>query len=66
VVTTRKGGDFGPLGGTSAAAPHVSGIAALILSVRPDATPEEVKEWLCAGASGGIAHAAGALALALK
>ena len=32
--------------GTSAAAPHVSGIAALILSLHPDFTPEEVRQVL--------------------
>ncbi len=31
-------------GGTSAAAPHVSGVAALLLSVRPDLTYTEVKD----------------------
>ncbi len=66
VLSTRKGGDFGPFGGTSAAAPHVAGIAALIKSVRPDASPAEVKECIVSGASSGIAHAAGALALALR
>ncbi len=33
-------------GGTSAAAPHVAGVAALILSVRPDLTGQQVKNLL--------------------
>ncbi len=66
VYSTRKGGDFGPFGGTSAAAPHVAGIAALLRSVRPTATPAQIREWIALGASGGIASAAGALAQGLR
>lgn len=38
---TASGGDFS---GTSMAAPHVSGVAAMVWSVNPDLTGEEVKE----------------------
>jgi subtilisin family serine protease len=39
-----------PFKGTSAAAPHVAGIAALILSYRPNLTPAQVREILVAAA----------------
>lgn len=37
---------YGLFGGTSAASPHVAGVAALILSRYPDLEPEEVRELL--------------------
>lgn len=36
-------GNYGQFGGTSAAAPQVSGVAALILSINPNLTEEEVR-----------------------
>lgn len=43
VRSTLPGGGFGPANGTSMAAPHVSGVAALIFASLPDATTTEVR-----------------------
>lgn len=40
--------------GTSIAAPFVSGVAALLLQAYPDATPNEIRSRLVAGAAFGI------------
>jgi subtilisin family serine protease len=42
--------DYAPLGGTSAAAAHVSGVVALMLSVNPNLTPKQVRGHLAATA----------------
>lgn len=47
---TLPGGEYTMLLGTSMAAPHVAGGAALLLSQRPDLTWSEVKEALLSGA----------------
>ncbi|MEM9102883.1 MAG: S8 family serine peptidase [Pseudomonadota bacterium] len=46
VVSTLPDGLYGSLSGTSMAAPHVTGTAALIWSVAPELTVQEVKELL--------------------
>ena len=51
VKSTFPGGEYERISGTSMATPHVSGTAALILSVVPDASPGEVE-----GAITGTAH----------
>ncbi|MCL2864491.1 MAG: S8 family serine peptidase, partial [Lachnospiraceae bacterium] len=43
VLTTGVNNSFTGYGGTSAAAPHVAGVAALVLSVNPNLTPEQVR-----------------------
>ncbi len=70
------GGRYLRLAGTSMAAPHVSGLAALLLSQNPELTPDEVKLTIRASASdlgppgqdresgAGLVDAAAALSLA--
>ena len=43
ILSTVRGGQYGRLNGTSMAAPHVSGVAALIASLAPEATYSEIK-----------------------
>jgi subtilisin family serine protease len=53
VMTTfprAQGRLYGTFGGTSAAAPHVSGLAALVLALRPELRPHEVKALIQASA----------------
>ncbi|MGD9962599.1 MAG: S8 family serine peptidase, partial [Thermoplasmata archaeon] len=44
--STSGGGSYQYLSGTSAAAPHVAGVAAVMLSVNPALTPEDVGQTL--------------------
>ena len=50
IYSTSKNGGYGYQSGTSMAAPHVSGIAALVFAANPDATAEDVRNILCATA----------------
>ncbi|WP_026162984.1 S8 family peptidase [Kribbella catacumbae] len=51
VYSTVPGGGYEPLDGTSMASPHVAGVAALIRSVNPKLTPEQVRARLAAQAN---------------
>ena len=42
ILSTLPGGGYGYKDGTSMAAPHVSGVAALVKGLRPDWGPREV------------------------
>ena len=47
ILTTTQNGDYEYVTGTSASAPHVAGVAALMLSVNPSLTRTQLKEILC-------------------
>ena len=44
ILSTVKGGGYGLMSGTSMAAPHVSGVAALAWGLQPGATYEQVRD----------------------
>ena len=51
ILSTQHDSNYGLLAGTSMAAPHVSGVAALLLSYRPDLSNEDIRRTLAATAT---------------
>ncbi|MEU0149755.1 S8 family peptidase [Streptomyces sp. NPDC006288] len=51
ILSAKLGGGSTTLSGTSMASPHVAGVAALYKGQNPDATPQEVTDWLAAEAT---------------
>jgi RHS repeat-associated protein len=73
ILTTKMGGDYWTVSGSSASAPLVTGIAGLVKSARPSLTAADIRAAIVDGArhidalagkvsSGGVASASGALA----
>lgn len=56
ITSTWKSGGSHVLDGTSMAAPHVAGLAALVLSAHPQKTPGEVRQFLTENAIQSEAH----------
>ncbi|MES9990920.1 MAG: S8 family serine peptidase [Candidatus Thiodiazotropha sp.] len=71
-ATTPENDTYAYYSGTSMAAPHVSGVAALLYAIKPDITPDEVEQILkesarpfpgtCTGCGTGLLDAAAAVA----
>ncbi len=62
ILSGMADGTFEPKGGTSQAAPHISGAAALLLAQHPDWTPMQVKSALMSTASQTILDLDGSVA----
>ena len=53
VISAKPGGGFQSMDGTSMAAPHIAGLAALLFEAKPGATPDEVEQAIYASCQGG-------------
>ncbi len=51
ILSTEKGGGYSLKSGTSMSAPHVAGVAGLLLAVHPDASFADLKRWILDGAT---------------
>ena len=54
IISTIPGNSYGAASGTSMAAPHVSGLAALLLSRNPTLSPADIRAYLRETASDGV------------
>jgi subtilisin family serine protease len=61
IVSLNLNGTFGVYSGSSMAAPHVTGTAALVLALDPSLTPDEVMNIVANTAQGGLINVPGAV-----
>jgi subtilisin family serine protease len=51
ILSTFNGSDYGILSGTSMAVPHVTGLAAYLKTIHPDANPDTIREMIAKSGS---------------